>query len=205
MSGWLALLILLAAGAAGFWALRLTPPVRLLALAALMLGAAGYALQGRPGLAAAPAQVAKGDIALDIDEIALRDSMINKFTADGAYLTASDAMTRFGDRRAAVRLILGGIGHYPQSFVLWTELGTTLSAHDGGAVSPAALFAFRQGIRVAPRHPAPRYRLGLALAMAGDLAGAQRNWERALALSPPGTAYRAQIADRLGVLQAMAR
>lgn len=203
--GWAALLILLAASAAALWRLRLSASARVLAGSALVLGAAGYAVQGHPGASGAYARSVKAGVAPDAEETALRDRMIDKYTADGAYLTASDAMARYGEPRAAVRLILGGIGHYPQSHVLWSELGATLAAHDGGAVSPPALFAFRRAIRLAPRHPAPQYRLGLAQAMAGDLAGARDSWRRALALSPPGISYRAEIADRLGMLDALTR
>ncbi len=178
--------------------------VGLLTGAALLLGVAGYAVQGHPTAPGVPARQMKAATTFDAEEIALRDSMIEKYTADGAYLTAADAMARYGEPRVAVLLMIGGIGRYPDSYLLWSELGTTLAAHDR-AMSPPALFAFRRAMRLAPRHPAPRYRLGLAQAMAGDLAGAAVSWRRALALTPPGAPYRDRIAERLAMVGMLGR
>jgi len=84
--------------------------------------------------------------------------------------------------------------------MLWTGLGTTLASHDGNAVSPPALFAFRQAIRVAPQHPAPYFFLGLAYVRAADYPAARQAWVKALALSPERASYRRDIAVRLALL-----
>ena len=120
--------------------------------------------------------------------------------ADAAYLIASDAMARSGDRRSAVRAILGGLNRYPQSLMLWTGLGTALATHDGNVVSPPALFAFRQAIRIAPEHPAPLFFLGLAYIRANDYPAARQAWAKALALCPARASYRRDIAVRLVLL-----
>jgi tetratricopeptide (TPR) repeat protein len=168
--------------------------------AALMLGAAGYALQGRPAVPASPPVPTVPAAADDAQTIALRDQMFGRFTLDGAYLIAADAMTRSGDRRAAVQALLGGIRTIPDSMMLWTELGTALAAHDGGQMSPPALFAFQQAERLAPRHPGPPFFEGLAQIRAGNAAAARPLWARALALTPPGLPYRAELAGRLTLL-----
>lgn len=168
--------------------------------AALMLGAAGYALQGRP---MQPSQSARPLASADADDgslIDLRDRMLGRFSGDGAYLVAADAMTRAGDRQAAVQVILGGIRAIPQSTLLWTGLGNALVAYDGNVVSPPALFAFQQAARLAPRHPAPPFFLGLAYVRAGEFAKAKPLWQLALRLTPPGLSYRADIAERLNLL-----
>jgi Flp pilus assembly protein TadD len=194
---WLALL-----GGAAFGLLVLFRAPRVLWSflgAGLMLGAAGYALQGSPGLPAKPAtgvQLAQEDDPALAD---LRDRMLGRFSLDAAYLTASDAMARVGDRRAAVRVLLGGINKLPRSLALWTALGTALAAHDR-QMSPAATFAFDQATRLAPEHPAPPFFRGLALVRANDFAGARPYWARAVALSPEGTSYRRDIAVRLQLL-----
>ena len=198
--GWV-MLALIGAGAFGGLALLGVP--RLLwsiAAAALMLGAVGYALQGRPWLGSTPAIADVGADADSPDLIDLRDRMLGRYTGDAAYVTAADAMTRAGDRRAAVRAILGGINAIPESVLLWTALGNTLSAHDGGQVSPPALFAFRQAARLSPRHPGPPFFLGQAYIREGNFAAARLCWARALALAPPRASYRADIAERLMVL-----
>ncbi|MEH3100714.1 tetratricopeptide repeat protein [Sphingomonas adhaesiva] len=168
--------------------------------AALFLGAIGYAWQGRPSLEAAPAQARTTMAEIDPDEIALRDMLLGRYTQDAAYLVAADAMTRSGDTASAARAVMGGLSRLPRSFILWTWAGVTLAADAKDQVTPPALLAFRQAARLAPEHPAPRYYLGLAYVRAGDAAEAQRYWRRALALSPPGSAYGREIAARLALV-----
>lgn len=164
--------------------------------AALMLGATGYALQQKASLPGHPVESFAEPIALDPATIELRDSMLGHFTGDGAYLIAADGMTRSGDTRSAVQVVLGGIRKYPNSLTLWTGLGMAYAQHDG-TVSPAALFAFRHAVHLAPQHPAPPYFLGQAYIQSGQFALARPYWARALALTPPGLSYRTQIADQL--------
>ena len=198
--GWLTLFLLGGAALAALVVLRVPRALWSLAGAAVMLGATGYALQGSPAL---PAQPARPDLAAaavdDPGLIALRDQMLGHWTAQGAYLVAADAMTRAGEKRAAVRAVLGGINRYPDSLLLWVGLGTTLAAHDG-RVSPPSLFAFQRAARLAPTHPAPPFFLGLAYIRAGEFAAARPLWARAVALSPAGTSYRREIAARLQLL-----
>jgi len=198
--GWIALILIAVAAMAALALLRVDRLLWSMVGAALMLGAAGYAWQGSPTLPASPARPDAARMADDPSLIELRERMLGRFTADAAYLIASDAMARSGERRSAVRAILGGLNRYPQSVMLWTGLGTTLASHDGNAVSPPALFAFRQAIRVAPQHPAPYFFLGLAYVRAADYPAARQAWAKALALSPERASYRRDIAVRLALL-----
>jgi len=167
---------------------------------ALMLGAAGYAWQGQPALAGHPATPGLAPTPDDSAMLDLRDQMLERYTGAAAYLVAADAMTRIGDRRAAVQVLLGGIRIAPKSLVLWTGLANALSAHDANQVSPPALFAFQQAMRLAPKHPAPPFFLGLAYVRTGDFAKARPYWARALALTPADISYRGEIATRLALL-----
>ncbi|GAA0673791.1 Flp pilus assembly protein TadD [Sphingomonas insulae] len=195
--GWLILILIAVEIAAALILLRVNRVLRSMVGAALMLGAAGYAWQGSPMLPASGARPDAIRLADDPALVDLRERMLGRFTADAAYLTASDAMARAGDQRSAVRAILGGLNRYPRSVMLWTALGTALAAHDGNQPSPPAVFAFDQAIRVAPLHPAPHFFLGLARVRANDYAAARAEWARALALSPRGASYRRDIAVRL--------
>lgn len=200
MIGWLCF-VALALGTSGGMILMGLP--RLLwssAGAAIMLAGVGYALQGRPSLAASPASPRALVQPDDLTMIDLRNRMLGQYSADAAYLTAADAMTRAGEPRAAVRVILGGIEHVPQSLMLWTALGSALAAHDGGHLSPPALFAFQQAMRLSPDHPAPPFFLGLAYVREENFADARRYWARALALTPPNASYRRDVAVRLALL-----
>ncbi len=200
--GWLALALIAAAAAAALVLLRVDRALWSMVGAALMLGAAGYAWQGRPMVAASPARPMI-DVATDDPSLVdLRERMLGRFTADSAYLVAADAMARAGDRRSAVRALLGGLNRYPRSLMLWTALGSALSAHDGNTLSPPALFAFQQAIRIAPLHPAPFFFLGLAQVRGNDYAAARVSWARAraLALAPREASYHRDIAVRLQLI-----
>lgn len=195
--------MLAAIGAGAFALLAVLKVDRLLwtmVASALMLGAAGYAWQGQPGLAGHPVATGLAPTPDDGAMLELRDQMLERYTGAAAYLVAADAMTRIGDRRAAVQVLLGGIRIAPNSLVLWTGLANALAAHDGNQVSPPALFAFQQAMRLAPRHPAPPFFLGLAYVRAGDFAAARPYWARALALTPANISYRGEIATRLALL-----
>ena len=198
--GWIALAAIGAAAAGLLIWLKVDRLLWTMVASALMLGAAGYALQGEPALPAHPVVTALAP-APDDDELTdLRDRMLERYTGQAAYLVAADAMTRIGDRRSAVRVLLGGIRVAPRSLVLWTGLGAALAAHDSNQVSPSALFAFQQAMRLAPRHPAPPFFLGLAYVRAGNLEAAQPYWARALALTPATISYHEDIAIRLALL-----
>lgn len=198
--GFLLLLLLgIGAFAALVW-LRVDRLLWSLAGAALCLGAAGYAWQGRPTLAAVPAQPQVAMAPIEPSALALRESLLGRFTADTAYLVAADAMTRVGDTGAAARVVLGGVAKLPRSFILWTWLGTTLAADAGDQVSPPALLAFRRAAQLAPEHPAPPFYLGMAYVRAGQFREARPYWARALALSPEGQSYSREIALRLALL-----
>lgn len=198
--GWAMLIGIIVAAAALLWRLGVPRILWTSSAAALIFGAAGYALQGSPNLPASPAkgETSKLDVAADIVE--LRGAFFGRFTQDAAYQTAADAMIRSNDPAAAVKVTMGGIDRNPKSVALWTELGTVLVTHDGGNLSPSALFAFRRAMFIAPRHPGPPFFLGLGYAQSGQLQNARLWWRRSLDLSPPGTSYRTAIQERLMLL-----
>lgn len=200
--GYLTLLLLGAAAFGALFLLGVRRPLWSMVGAALMLGAIGYALQGRPLLAGQSARPQVAATPVDPGLLDLRDRLLGRaaFSGDGAYQAAADAMTRAGEPRAAVQAIIGGIRRYPKSLILWVGLGDVLALHDGGRMSPPALFAFQQAMRIAPNHPAPPFFFGLAYLRAGDFAAARPLWARALALSPVEASYHRDIAVRLALL-----
>ena len=122
-----------------------------------MLGAAGYAWQGSPTLAGHAPDPRAATPAEDPQLAELRDKMLGRFTLDGAYLVAADAMSMSGDDKAAVRVLLGGIGKLPQSYGLWTGLGTALCARTTAARCRRRALRVRSGTaaraRATPRLP----------------------------------------------------
>jgi cytochrome c-type biogenesis protein CcmH len=200
--GWIVLLVI-GAGAFGL-ALLLGAPRTLGSFigAALMLGATGYALQGRPGLAGRPTSAGRTGSTLDAGVAELRTKMFGRFGAAEPYFFAADALERTGAQANAVRLLLGGVNAQPNNAALWTGLGTAYAEHDG-TVSPAARFAFARAMQLAPDHPGPPYFLGLALVRAGQFREAQRWWARSYAITPDALSYRAEIGRRLTLLEAL--
>lgn len=195
--GWL---WLAAIGLVAFAILRLVGVPRALGwstAAALMLAATGYALQQRATLPGRP--VAADAEAIDVDPgmVAFRAMILPGAGDDGTVMASADNHLRAGDAGAAAREMLQAVARRPDDAALWTGLGSVLAAHDGGAVSPAALFAFRRALRLAPDQPGPPFFLGLAYIQAGELPAAKTAWLRALRLAPRDAPYRVDIAQRL--------
>lgn len=205
--GWV-MLAVMCIGA--FTALRLFTVPKTLAIwtaAALLLGAGGYALQGRAGLAGHPVGAAARAVEVDPGMAAFRTMILPASPEDAATLAAADEHMRAGETQAAVDLLLRAIAGRPRDPALWTGLGNALAAHQDGALSPAALFAFRHAWQLAPRDPGPPFFLGLAFIRSGELPRAKTAWLRALALTPRDAPWRIDIAERLALLdefQAMA-
>ena len=201
MNGWLILALLLLAVFALLVAMRVARPLWGFVGAALMLGAAGYAWQGRPTLPGVPRAAERIVQPQDIAADDLRDAIWGRFTYDYAYAVAADGLARAGATQAAANAVLGGLQSAPNSGRLWTRLGTAILAHDGGQVlSPAARAAFARGMATAPEHPGPYFYYGMALIQTGDLPGAKRAWLAALARTPRTASYREDLAMRLVLL-----
>lgn len=197
--GWVMLALI---GAAAFGLLGLFGAPRSLwsfGASALMLGATGYALQAKPGLAGAPAASKK--VAVDEEGVArmreLRGAMFGRFTSLDTAFFPADALIRSGNPDTAARMMLGAVRQEPQNAALWTWLGMTLVEADQGAMSPAAALAFRRATILAPQHPAPFFFHGMAQARAGHPAAAVPLLQRAYQLTPAGVAYRTDIARAL--------
>lgn len=169
-------------------------------LAAVLLGAAGYAWQGSPGLAEHPvaAEAPKGEV--DRDLVALREKMFGRFNFDYSYFTAADAMTRAGSPDDAVNVMLGAVRKSPKDAALWTGLGLVLSEHDAMQMSPAAKLSFERAMQLWPKHPGPPFFYGLAYVRGGKLAEAKPLWTKALELTPEKASFRDELLVRLFLL-----
>ncbi|WP_326524068.1 tetratricopeptide repeat protein [Sphingomonas sp.] len=202
MIGWVMLVGMMAAA---FLLMLLAGAPRAMASfvgAALMLGAAGYALQGRPDQPGAPVEPAAKTGSVDPGLSRLRLEFFGRYTVAEPYFFAGEALTRSGALQSSVSLYLGAANAYPDSAALWTALGQAYAEHDGNTVSPASRFAFDRAMRLAPDHPGPPFFLGIALVRAGEFREAQRWWRRAYALASPARAYRGEIGRRLELLDA---
>lgn len=205
MTGWI---IAFAGAALAFAALllvgRIPRSAREITAAALLLGLAGYAWQGHPGLAGAPRQLreTRGE-GFDEALAEKRRGLAERFGPAAQWLMLSDGLARQGKTREAANVLLSGLRATPDDPNLWLGLGNALVAHGEGAVSPGAAFAYRRALELAPEAPAPRYFYGLALARAGDLQAARDLWAPLAASAPADSQVRAELETNIARIDAM--
>lgn len=171
--------------------------------AALLLGLAGYALQGSPRLPDHPVITQPDQGAVDEKAIEQRNQMGTRFGGEANWLVAADGAMRAGMTRSAVTYITSGLREYPKSADLWVGLGNALIIHAQGMITPAAQQAFAEARRLAPDHPGPAFFLGLAQAQAGELEQARDTWRGLLDRSPPDAPWRAGLEARVKEIDAM--
>jgi cytochrome c-type biogenesis protein CcmH len=199
--GWAVVLGLVALTGLGLWRWGRLPRAAFEAVgAALLLGLAGYALQGRPELPAQPTAPRQDAARLEEAEIEMRDKMGGGFGNARAYLIAADGAMRAGIPAAAVGFIRRGLQDHPRDPDLWLGLGNALIVHNEGVISPAATFAFQKAADIAPAHPGPAFFMGLALAQNGRFAEARTVWSELLARAPADAEWRGDLEARLAEL-----
>ena len=185
--GWLILLLLFAASLAGLHFLGIRGGLLTASAAAVLLGAAGYALQGRPTLTGAPARGSEGRSALPLTEA--RHAFFGAFSPEEHWLVISEALARSGNSEDAVNILQNAVRKYPTDAQLWIGLGNALVDHSHGLTPPAEL-AYKRAAEVLPGHPAASFFYGLALARSGNREEAIAIWREILATSPPGASWR---------------
>ncbi|MFL6755471.1 MAG: tetratricopeptide repeat protein [Sphingomicrobium sp.] len=185
--GWLALL-LLAVGSIGLlWLLGARGGLLTASAASLLLGASGYALQGRPNT---PAALAEGDAGGDIFPLTdARHAFFGHFTPAETWLRMSEALARDGKTEDAVGILQNAVRRYPGDPQLWIGLGNALVDHSHGITPPAEL-AYRRAAELVPGHPAAPFFYGLALARSGNSTAAVQIWKTILARAPAHAEWR---------------
>lgn len=175
-----------------------------LALAASLIGIAGYVWQGSPTQPGAPVvRKDQGLVAPDVALRALRAETTNQYGDAAKVAEFADTLDRMGMTREAVIAVKTGMRKDPGNVDLWVALGNALVAHGGGALSPAAEFAFQRGAQLSPEHPAPPFFMGLALANSGRAEDAGKVWRGLLARTPKDAAWRADLEGRLTAIGGM--
>ena len=196
-------LIAVAVFAALVWLLKLPRGGWEWAGAALLLGLAGYALQGTPGEAGAPKPPVETPGTADAALIAQRQTMGSAFGSGQSWLIVADGLSRQGQFGAAAQVLRTAVHQNPKDADLWVALGNALVGHGDGFISPAAQFAFQRAATISPTHPGPPFFMGLALAQSGRLAESRAIWGRLLEQAPKEASYRADLESRLARLDAM--
>lgn len=192
MTGLLLILLMLSSAAAALYALGVRGGLLMLAGAGMFTGAAGYALQGSPGLAGAPAaQAANREL---IPLTPLRRAFYGEFTRTGHWAIIADSFTRRGNTQDAVGVLRNATATYPGDPSLWVALGNALVDH-AGTITPASQLAFARAAELSPGHPAPPFFLGLAMARSGQREAALALWREVLANAPADASWRPLVED----------
>lgn len=198
MTGFLILLVLIGMVLAVLRLLGLTGPLLTMAAAALMLGGAGYALQGHPGLAGTPA---KGSaVARHLPLTNARHALFGQFTSSERWLILADSFASRGKTKDAVGLVQSGLRAHPDDYALWVGLGNALVDH-AGMLTPAAELAYARAAKLAPWSPAPPFFRGLALLRSGDRDAALAEWQALLAAAPAQAGWRPLVEDGVAMIE----
>ncbi len=195
--GWVFLLGFIAAAGIALWLLGVRGGLLRAAGAAMLLGAAGYALQGRPDLPGAPAQGSSTANIIPLTEA--RHAFYGDFTGEESWLRMSEALARSGHSEDAVNILTNAVHRYPRNPQLWVGLGNALVDHSHG-LTPASEFAYRHAAELSPGYPAPPFFYGLALARSGDRESAVALWRGILAKAPANASWRPLIEQGVAAL-----
>src|SRR5690242_927672 len=185
--GWLVLLLFMVLSLAGLWLLGVRSAALTASAAALLLGGAGYALQGSPDLPGAPSQGLEGRDVFPL--IQARHAFFGEFTPAESWLRISEALAHDGKSEDAVGILQNAVKRYPGDPQLWIGLGNALVDHARGITPPAEL-AYKRAEQLVPGHPAAPFFYGLALARSGDRAAALQMWQEILKTAPRNAQWR---------------
>ena len=198
MTGWIILGMLFAAALGGLWLLGVRGALLQVGAAALFLGCAGYALQGRAGLPGASRSAAASQPPIPLTR--MRHAFFGQFTGAESWLRISEALASRGNTKDAVGALRSAVREHPEDPVLWIGLGNALVDHSHG-LTPASQFAFERAAELAPGHPAPAFFMGLALARSGDRANAIALWREILANAPEDAEWRPLVEDAIAAME----
>lgn len=170
---------------------------------ALLLGLAGYALQGSPAEPGAPKEPVETAKTADQALLSERQKMGGAYTSGQEWLVVADGLSRQGQYGSAAQVLRSAVKQNPKDPDLWVALGNALVGHGDGFISPAAQLAFQRAADIAPQHPGPPFFMGLALAQSGRLVEARTLWAELLARAPKDAEYRSDLESRLARLDTM--
>jgi predicted Zn-dependent protease len=168
---------------------------------AMLVGLAGYAWQGSPGLAGSPTPPGADKRGGDTLFAHERKVWLETVGFDAQQLDGADSFIGNGEPDYAVGLLRAYLVREPDSMALWLGMGNALQAQADGALTPPAHYAFERAAAAAPGHPAPEYFLGLAYLQMGDVDGAEATWRDLLAKTPADAAWRERLVARMALIE----
>ena len=200
--GWVTMILLTLAVAAGLWPFVRKDKGALQFLAAgLLLALSGYSWQGRPGMAGTPRAEQAREPQPDDDFTILHPDLLGRFDRAYSWMMRADADRREGKLIGSAQTLEAAVRAHPRSYSLWIAYAYALVAAGDNQLSPAALLAFERAGQLAPNHPGPVFFYALALSRGGNWDQAEQIWRDQLQqLGPNQPLYRAAIEERLAAI-----
>lgn len=198
VSGWIVLVLLIVGALAALWLSGARGALLQMSAAALLFGAAGYAIQGHPGLPGSPGSAARRAPPIPLTK--LRHAFFGQFGPTEHWLKISESYAGRGETAEAAGVLQAAVREHPGDPVLWVGLGNAL-ADQAGTLTPASELAFKRAAELAPGHPAPRFFFALALARSGDAQNAVAIWRSILAEAPASASWRPLVEDAIRAVE----
>jgi cytochrome c-type biogenesis protein CcmH len=200
MSWLLAIGLAVVAFAVMAFALRLPKNAWTSVLAALALGLAGYALQGKPDMPGAPSRVVAAAEGTGEAMVDLRRTVVpERFHSRSSRLLIADALARRDRPEEAATMLRGAIREAPRDSEAWLAPATD------GRLTPASQYAYRRAEELAPESPGVPFFVGIAQLQANNFLDARMLWGAALRRAPEGSEERAAIEARVARLDELLR
>ena len=171
--------------------------------ATLLFGLTGYALQGSPGLPAAPGTAS---VKQAVDGELLVNARREYFTEPqlpSRWIITGDGFARRGDFSQAAAFYRSAAEENPRDLEAWLALGIALVEHAEGTLTPAALLAFERAQELDGTNGGARYFLGMSWLRGGEPGRTVELWREALANAPEDAEWRESLALRLLRLEAL--
>lgn len=203
MMGWLTMVLLTLAVAAGLYPFvrRDRGALQFLA-AALLLALAGYSWQGKPDRPGSPKAAQAREPLPDDDFTVLHPDLLGRFDRAYVWMMRADADRRAGNLIGSAQTLEAAVRNNPRSYSLWIAYAYALVAAGDGLMSPAAQLAFDRAGQLAPNHPGPLFFYGLALARGNNWDQAEQVWRGQLQeLGPNQPLYRVALEERLAAIR----
>jgi cytochrome c-type biogenesis protein CcmH/NrfG len=201
--GWLTIILLVLAIAAGLWPFMRRDKGALQFLgAALLLALAGYSWQGHPSQPGSARAAQAPQTVPDDDFATLHPDLLGRFDRASYWMTLADGDRRAGNPLGGAQILESAVRNNPRNYALWTAYAYALVASNDNLMSPASQLAFERANRLAPNHPGPLFFYGLALSRGGAWDQAEQVWREQLqGLGSGYPAYRAAIEERLAAIR----
>ncbi|EIZ77554.1 tetratricopeptide TPR 4 [Novosphingobium sp. Rr 2-17] len=172
---------------------------------ALLLGVAGYALQGSPGLSGTSKESSEPSAGRDAAAmVEARAKVSNRGIPDAnKWVVIADGQARHGQYGTAAEVLRGAIEADPKNSEAWLAMANALLAHADGQLTAPTLYAYRRAALADPDAPGPPFFLGLAFVQNGQFADARALWAGVVERAPANAKWKPLLARQIAALDAL--